>query len=74
MLGMLVSSRCMVPLPPVSVVFSSVFNRFRIPVYPASRPAPGCPAPAPVTGEIIWDGRRLRHFPFVFVRFHRYSH
>jgi hypothetical protein len=54
--------------PPVSVVFSSVFNRFRRPVYPASRPAP-----APITGEIIWDGRRLRHFPFVFVRFHRYS-
>jgi hypothetical protein len=34
-------------------------------------PLPVCPAPVPVTGETVWDGRQLRHFPSVYVRFHR---
>jgi hypothetical protein len=47
--------------PSVSVVFSSVFVRFRIPIYPASRPVP--PTPVLFTGETIWDGTHLRDFP-----------
>jgi hypothetical protein len=42
--------------PSVSVVFSSVFVRFRIPIYPASRPVPPTPVLLPVkqygTGHI----------------------